>query len=127
VAKWVARFRAAGPPGFSDGRSRPRRQPTVTPVRTISAIIRLRHAGLPAWQIARRVGRPRSTVAVILQRVGLGRLTVPTPPPQRYEWPNAGDLVHLDIKPLGRFEAVGHRMHGRPTGAVAGHRVGVCT
>ena len=98
--------------GFADGSSRPRRHPTATPVRTISAIVRLRHLGLPAWQIARRVGRPRSTVSVILQRVGLGRLTVPTPPPQRYEWPHAGDLLHLDIKPLGRFHAIGHRMHG---------------
>jgi len=112
VAKWVARFRGAGQPGFADASSRPHRQPRATPVRTISAIVRLRHLGLPAWQIARRVGRPRSTVAVILRRVGLGRLTVPLPPPQRYEWPHAGDLLHLDIKPLGRFQAIGHRMHG---------------
>ena len=112
VAKWVARFRESGGPGFADGSSRPRHHPTATPVRTIGAIVRLRHLGLPAWQIARRVGRPRSTVSVILQRVGLGRLSVPTPPPQRYEWPHAGDLLHLDIKPLGRFQAIGHRIHG---------------
>lgn len=112
VAKWVARFRQAGPLGFKDGRSRPHRQPAATPVRTVSAILRLRQLGWPAWRIARRVGRPRSTVAVILRRVGLGRLRAPSPPPQRYEWPHAGDLVHLDVKPLGRFEAVGHRMHG---------------
>jgi transposase InsO family protein len=112
VAKWVARFRGHGTPGLADGSSRPRRQPTATSARTISAIIRLRQVGLPAWQIARRVGRPRSTVSVILRRVGLGRLTVPAPPPQRYEWPNAGDLLHLDIKPLGRFHVIGHRMHG---------------
>jgi transposase InsO family protein len=112
VAKWVARFRRDGLPGFADQSSRPRRHPTATPARTISAIIRLRHTGLAAWQIARRVGRPRSTVSVILRRVGLGRLTVPTPPPQRYEWPCAGDLLHLDIKPLGRFHAIGHRIHG---------------
>ncbi len=112
VAKWVARFRGQGTPGFADRSSRPRRQPTATPARTISAIIRLRQVGLPAWQIARRVGCPRSTVSVILRRVGLGRLTVPTPPPQRYEWPHAGDLLHLDIKPLGRFGVIGHRIHG---------------
>jgi transposase InsO family protein len=51
-------------------------------------------------------------VSVILRRAGLGRLRVPTPPPQRYEWPDAGDLLHVDIKPLGRFHTVGHRMHG---------------
>ena len=111
VAKWVARFRRGGQPGFVDGSSRPHRHPTSTPVGTISAIVRLRHLGLPAWQIARRVGRPRSTVSVILRRMGLGRLTVPSPPPQRYEWPHAGDLLHLDIKPLNRFHAIGHRIH----------------
>jgi transposase InsO family protein len=112
VAKWVARFRGQGVSGLGDGSSRPRRQPGATPPRTIRAIVRLRQLGLPAWQIARRVGRPRSTVSVILRRVGLGRLTMPAPPPQRYEWPNAGDLLHLDIKPLGRFYRRGHRMHG---------------
>jgi len=112
AAKWVGRFRSQGAAGLRDGSSRPRRQPRATPVRTISAIIRLRHLGLPAWQIARRVSRPRSTVAVVLRRVGLGRLRVPVPPPRRYEWPAAGDLVHLDVKPLGRFRRVGHRLHG---------------
>jgi len=112
VAKWIARYRREGPGALCDRRSRPRRSPQATPPRVISAIIRLRQLGLPAWQIARRVGRPRSTVSVILRRVGLGRLRVPPPPPCRYEWPYAGDLVHLDIKPLGRFHAVGHRIHG---------------
>lgn len=112
VAKWVSRFRGNGPTGLGDLSSRPRRHPGATPVHTINAIIRLRQLGLPAWQIARRVHRPRSTVSVILRRVGLGRLRVPVPPPQRYEWPHAGDLLHLDIKPLGRFRTVGHRVHG---------------
>jgi transposase InsO family protein len=112
VAKWVQRYRAEGVVGLRDRRAVPHRSPSATAPRTISAIIRLRHAGLPAWQIARRVGRPRSTVAVILRRVGLGRLVVPRPPVVRYEWPHAGDLLHLDIKPLGRFQTVGHRIHG---------------
>jgi len=112
VAKWVSRFRRNGASGLRDYSSRPRRHPRATPARTISAIIRCRQLGLPAWQIARRVNRPRSTVSVILRRVGLGRLRVSTPPPQRYEWPHAGDLLHLDIKPLGRFRTIGHRVHG---------------
>ena len=112
VAKWVQRFRAEGTEGFRDRRARPHRWPSATAPRTISAIIRLRHVGLPAWQIARRVGRPRSTVSVILRRVGLGRLSEPQPPVLRYEWPHAGDLLHLDIKPLGRIRGVGHRIHG---------------
>jgi transposase InsO family protein len=112
VAKWVTRFRLDGQTAFGDGSSRPRHQPRATPVRTISAIVHLRQLGLPAWQIARRVGRPRSTVSVILRRVGLGSLKAPAPPVQRYEWPAAGDLLHLDIKPLGRFQVIGHRIHG---------------
>lgn len=112
VAKWVQRARQEGAAGLRDRRARPHRSPSATAPRIISAIIQLRHAGLPAWQIARRVGRPRSTVSAILRRVGLGRLIVPSPPVVRYEWPQAGDLLHLDIKPLGRFRAIGHRIHG---------------
>jgi transposase InsO family protein len=112
VAKWVQRCRTEGVVGLRDRRAVPHRSPSATAPRTISAIIRLRQAGLPAWQIARRVGRPRSTVSVILRRVGLGRLVSPRPPVVRYEWPHAGDLLHLDIKPLGRFHSVGHRIHG---------------
>jgi transposase InsO family protein len=112
VAKWVQRAKAEGAAGLRDRRARPHRSPSATAPRIISAIIRLRHAGLPAWQIARRHGRPRSTVSAILRRVGLGRLVVPTRPVVRYEWPHAGDLLHLDIKPLGRFHAIGHRIHG---------------
>src|SRR5215210_8646526 len=84
VAKWVQRCRAEGVAGLRDRRAVPHRSPSATAPRTISAIIRLRHAGLPAWQIARRVGRPRSTVSVILRRVGLGRLVSPRPPVVRY-------------------------------------------
>ena len=113
VAKWTRRYRLEGLAGLRDRRARPHRSPSVTPPRTISAIVRLRQLGLPAWQIARRVGRPRSTVSVILRRVGLGRLTEPRPPVQRYEWPHAGDLLHLDIKPLGRIHGIGHRIHGQ--------------
>jgi transposase InsO family protein len=67
-----------------------------------------------AWAIAVRLQVPRSTVAAILARAGLNRLARLTPPVPvtRYEWPHPGDLVHLDVKPLGRIAGVGHRMHG---------------
>lgn len=112
VAKWMARYRAEGGRGLTDRRSRPRRSPSATAPRTIHAIVRLRQLGLPAWQIARRVACPRSTVSAILRRMGLGRLRVPPSPINRYEWPHAGDLLHLDIKPLGRIQGIGHRIHG---------------
>ncbi len=112
AAKWIARYRAEGPAGLRDRRSRPHRQPRATAVRTITRVLRLRELGWPAWRIAQRVGRPRPTVAVILRRAGLGRLRAPRPPVRRYEWPEAGDLLHVDIKPLGRFWQAGHRVHG---------------
>ena len=58
-------------------------------------------------------GRPRSTVSAWLRRLGFDRpLTEPATPVQRYEWPTAGDMIHVDIKPLGRFRQAGHRAHG---------------
>ena len=58
---------------------------------------------------------PRSTVGAWLRRLGLSqRPSAPPVPIQRYEWPQPGDLLHVDIKPLGRFRRVGHRIHGNP-------------
>lgn len=114
VAKWVQRFRAAGFVGLEDASSRPRRMPSITAAAAVRRIRRLRERhGLPAWAISRAVGVPRSTVSAWLRRLGLNRHpAVPIAPVQRYEWPAAGDLLHLDIKPLGRFRQPGHRAHG---------------
>jgi transposase InsO family protein len=86
----------------------------MTAAAAISRIRRLRERhGFPAWAISHAVGVPRSTVSAWLRRLGLNRHpAVPTVPVQRYEWPTAGDLLHLDIKPLGRFRQPGHRAHG---------------
>ena len=67
-----------------------------------------------AWEIGARVGVPRSTVTRVLLRAGLNRVSRLDPPPviQRYEWPTAGDLLHLDITPLSRIRGIGHRIHG---------------
>ncbi len=114
VAKWVRRFRHGGVAALEDGSSRPGVPPHQTPPGVVALIRHLREQhGLPAWAIGRAVGVPRSTVSVWLQRLGLARPPVAPPAPvQRYEWPRPGDLLHVDIKPLGRIDGVGHRIHG---------------
>jgi transposase InsO family protein len=114
VANWVQHFRAAGLAGLEDASSRPRHMPAITAAAAVRRIRRLRERhGLPAWAISHAVGVPRSTVSAWLRRLGLNRHpSVPAAPVQRYEWPAAGDLLHLDIKPLGRFRRPGHRVHG---------------
>jgi transposase InsO family protein len=74
----------------------------------------LRRKRLTALAIAHRLAMPRSTVAAVLKRLGLGRLTNldPKPPVRRYEREHPGELLHLDIKKLGRFRKVGHRVTG---------------
>lgn len=112
VAKWVARSRHTA--DLSDRSSRPHRVTRRWSPRTAQAIVALRHTRATAWEISRLVGVPRSTVTWLLARVGLNRLSrlEPPLPARRYEWPQAGDLLHLDIKPLGRIGRVGHRIHG---------------
>jgi len=118
VAKWVRRFQEGGVAALEDASSRPGSPPHQTPP-AIVALIRLlreRH-GLPAWAIGRALRMPRSTVSAWLRRLGLNRPAPSVPIPiQRYEWPAPGDLVHVDIKPLGRIDGVGHRIHGRRWG-----------
>lgn len=113
VAKWVARQRA-GDTTLVDGSSRPQRQPRRLPVTQEAAILALRRTRATAWQISAALHVPRSTVTRVLQRAGLNRVTALEPAPviQRYEWPHAGDLLHLDIKPLARIRGIGHRIHG---------------
>ena len=111
VAKWVARARQAN---VVDGSSRPHHQPRRVAVSVERAIITLRHTRATAWQISAALGMPRSTVTRVLARVGLNRVALlePVPAVQRYEWPHVGDLLHLDLKRLGRVTRVGHRIHG---------------
>jgi len=113
VAKWVAR-RRQGDTQLDDRSSRPHRQPRCTSVAHVAAIVAARQTRAVAWEISRCIGIPRSTVTKVLQRVGLNRLSALEAPVviQRYEWPHAGDLLHLDIKPLGRIRGLGHRIHG---------------
>jgi len=112
VAKWIARSRQGD--GLADGSSRPHRQPRRMARALEAAICALRRRRLTAWQISAALQLPRSTVTRVLARAGLNRVALLTPPEpvQRYEWPHVGDLLHLDLKRLGRVVGVGHRIHG---------------
>ncbi|HEX7138877.1 MAG TPA: IS481 family transposase [Vicinamibacterales bacterium] len=110
--KWLRRYRLGGPTALTDASSRPHRSPRATPSEVVTDMVALRQAGERIWRIARAVGRPASTVSAILRRLGVRRPVPPRPPIHRYEWPHAGDLLHVDIKPLARIAGVGHRIHG---------------
>jgi transposase InsO family protein len=110
--KWLARHRQGGTAALADRSSVPHRQPRRTSGAIISAIVAARHQRLTAWAIAVRLQVPRSTVALILARCGLNKLTAlePAAPVTRYEWARPGELVHVDIKPLGRIVRPGKRV-----------------
>ena len=112
VAKWMARSRQAQ--GLSDGSSRPHRQPRRLAAPLEAAIIALRRTRATAWQISAALRLPRSTVTRVLARAGLNRIALlePAAPVQRYEWSHVGDLLHVDLKRLGRVTRIGHRIHG---------------
>ena len=114
VYKWRARYRAQGPGGLDDRSSAPRRSPRRTAAAREARIVQLRGARLTGLAIAQRVGVPRATVGAVLRRQGLGRLPAltPTEPVRRYERERPGELLHIDIKSLGRIGQVGHRIHG---------------
>jgi transposase InsO family protein len=114
VAKWVQRYRQGGMAALEDRSSRPGAPRHQTPAAVVTRIRRLRETKRwPAWRISRHLGCPRSTVSRWLQRLGLGRPARVAPPPaRRYERATPGELLHVDIKPLGRFRQEGHRVHG---------------
>jgi transposase InsO family protein len=121
VAKWVKRFRAEGVDGLRDRSSRPLSSDSQTPPATCDAVEALRrHTGK---QIARELGISPATVSRILRRRGLNKLSAlePAEPVRRYEREKAGELIHLDIKKLGRIGSVGHRITGRQSGVVNRH------
>ena len=115
VCKWLARYRAEGKAGLQDRSSAPSRCPHRTPVQVERQVERMRRRCLTGRAIARKLRLAVSTVSAILRRLGLGRLRdlEPKKPALRYEWPCPGDLLHIDIKPLGRFQRPGHRVEGR--------------
>ena len=112
--KWVARFLAEGSGGLVDRSSRPRRLRAPTPAATAQRIEALRRQRWTGQQIAREAGVSPATVSRILRRLGLNRLKAlePAEPVRRYERQHPGELIHIDIKKLGRIDGVGHRITG---------------
>jgi transposase InsO family protein len=115
AGKWVARFRTEGRAGLLDRPSAPHRRPRRTPPDRLAAIEALRRLRLTGAQIAVKLGMPLATVSRWLKRIGLGKRSrlEPPEPPNRYERARPGELVHVDIKKLGRFLRPGHRVTGR--------------
>lgn len=119
VRKWVARFRAGGRAALCNRASAPARRPRRLPDRVVAVIVWMRRQlRLTASAIAARLGLARSTVARWLTRAGLGRLKAldPPEPVRRYQREQPGELIHLDIKKLGRFDRPGHRVTGTRRG-----------
>lgn len=114
VWKWVVRYRQEGVGGLADRSSRPHRSPTRLSNGTVVRIVVLRRKRRTGRQIAKQLKLAVSTVSLWLRRVGLERLKKlePSEPVVRYERKRPGELVHLDIKPLGRIDGIGHRIHG---------------
>jgi transposase InsO family protein len=113
--KWLRRFREEGEAGLQDRRSGPCAVRNRTPRSKVEKILRLRRQKRTAWEIAQRLRMPWSTVSGILQRQGLGKLKLlePKDPPRRYERAVDGELVHFDVKTLGRWRnGPGHRATG---------------
>jgi len=112
VHKWVKRFHAEGLAGLQDRSSRPHRLRQPTPQAMVEQIKAWRRQRMPSKEIAVRVGVSSSTVSRVLKRLGLNKLRAPAEPPRRYERERPGELIHLDIKKLGRFGIPGHRVRG---------------
>jgi transposase InsO family protein len=114
VGKWVRRFKEEGVEGLRDRSSRPLSSPTQTPQATCAAVEALRRQRYSGKQIAAELAISPATVSRIVQRLGLNRLSAlePAEPVRRYERQRAGELIHIDIKKLGKFNEIGHRITG---------------
>jgi transposase InsO family protein len=113
--KWLARWRAEGEAGLLDRSSAPRRIPHRTPDTVVEAITALRRLRMTAAEIAETLGLALSTVSLWLKRVGLGKRSRLCPPQPliRYERSRPGELIHVDVKKLGRIgKGAGHRISG---------------
>ncbi len=114
--KWVGRYRAEGEPGLLDRPSAPLRIPHRTGEDRVQAILALRRLRFTGPEIAETLGMALSTVSGILTRIGMGKLgRMGLEPARRYERERPGELIHIDIKKLGRIQGgAGHRVAGRP-------------
>ena len=119
ACKWLARYRAEGEAGLRDRSSAPHRIPHRTPHERVQAVLALRRLQMTAREISEVLALPLSTISALLRRHGLGRLSrlAPPEPANRYERRRPGELVHVDVKKLGRFGRPGHRLFGRSSQA----------
>ena len=126
VGKWVNRFRTEGAAGLADRSSRPHRLRAPTPSEVEQHIITLRRQRFTGQHIARETKVAPATVSRVLRRARLSRIRdlEPPEPVRRYERDHPGDIIHIDIKRLGRFEQPGHRVTGDRTGQSNGRGVG---
>lgn len=122
VRKWLKRFREMGAAGLEDRSSAPHRSPLRIAKGKSQRIVVLRRRRWTMERIAKELGVSRSTVQRTLARAGLSRLSAldPVELPKRYERESPGELLHIDIKKLGRIARPGHRVHGDRTTRVHG-------
>ncbi len=118
VGKWVRRFRIEGLAGLRDRSSRPHSLPSQTPLAICDAVEVLRRQRRTQATIAAEFDLSQATVSRILRRRGLSLLSAiePAEPRPRYERKTPGEIIHIDIKKLGRFNAIGHRITGNRSG-----------
>ena len=114
--KWLARYRTGGVAALADRRSVRRTQRRTLDPQQLQHAVDLRHQRCTLRRIAKVLKAPLSTVGRAMRRLGLNRLRNLDPKPlvQRYQWEQPGDMNHVDIKQLARFNRVGHRITGDP-------------
>lgn len=126
ATKWVRRYRESGKAGLEDRSSRPRRSPRSLPDESVEAILVTRHElGVGPHRLAAALDLPRSTIGDVLRRHGLSRLADrdrPSGIPIRYVRERPGELLHMDVKKLGRIpDGGGHHFRGRGGGTPRAH------
>jgi transposase InsO family protein len=126
AGKWVRRYREEGAAGLVDRSSAPKRVHNATAPQRVEAIAALRRVRLTGPEIAETLEMPTSTVSAVLKRIGLGKLSRlgPAEPVRRYERSRPGELIHIDVKKLGRIgpHGAGHRVLGRSWAKEGGRR-----
>jgi transposase InsO family protein len=117
ASKWVGRFREGGEAALANRSTKPHRSPRRLAARHVARIVRARlRLRWGPHRLGWSLRYPRSTVYAVLRRLGLSRrsLLEPKEPARRYEWPEPGDLIHLDTKKLGRIGPGGGKRFGWP-------------
>ena len=126
VRKWVERYTREGLAGLQDRSSRPHRLYRPTPPAIVTQVEALRRLRWTGQQIAAELHISPATVSRILNRLGLNKITAlePAEPVRRYERDKPGEMIHIDIKKLGRFTRTGHRITGDRKGQSNSRGVG---